>query len=171
VGGDLTTQTGMVLLQSQTYLDIPINAPNIFNDSFVANDLIQDIPTPDGSLFNIGDIYWPLVGFRNNNAPDNANDTFSLLSLPLLHGKFGPGPGTQFNYMAGTQSVLLPIDYSEFNPGTYQSQITTYSPSFTVTLTIGPVPEPSTLVLTVLGGLGVLLVISNRTKPEMSSEI
>ena len=166
VTGDLTTPTGMVLLQPQTYLDIPITAPGIFNDSYAANGAIQNLPAPEGSLFYILDIYFPMVGFVANNAPGGANDTFSLVSTPIVHGKAGFGPGSQFNYLPATQSVVLPIDYAEFNPGSYQSQIGAYSPSFTVNLTIGAVPEPSTLALVVVGALGVLAGSSHRVLPE-----
>jgi hypothetical protein len=58
-----------------------------------------------------------------------------------------------FHYQPGTQSALIPIDYSDFNPGTYQSEQSGFDTPLTVNLTIGAVPEPSTLALFAAGGL------------------
>jgi hypothetical protein len=58
--------------------------------------------------------------------------------------------------------VLIPVDYSDFNPGTYQSQMSEFIPALTVNLTVGPVPEPSTLALFAVGGLNGLLLFRRR---------
>ncbi len=67
--------------------------------------------------------------------------------------------GQQTKYIAGTESVLIPVDFSNFNPGTYQSVYaagTYLDTTTTITLTVEGVPEPSTLALAGLGGLSLL---------------
>ncbi|MDR3460156.1 MAG: PEP-CTERM sorting domain-containing protein [Verrucomicrobiae bacterium] len=167
VTGSFNTTPGEFLLNLQprihindTPVIVSLDAPGIYNDSYVASGTLQSIPTPDGSLFLVlgGDIYAPIYGFETFNASGANNDTFALAATPV------PVPGSDINYVyqPGTQSVLIPVDYSSFNPGTYQSVDAAYSPTLTVNLTIGPVPEPSTLALSGLGGLAGCLLFRRR---------
>ena len=70
--------------------------------------------------------------------------------------------GDRLIYNPGTQSALIAVDYSDFNPGSYESQISQFVPAVTVNLTVGPVPEPSTLALLVVGGLNGLPLLCRR---------
>lgn len=133
-----------------------INAPRIFADSFVANGTAQSIPTFDGSYFQLdqSEVYLPILSYEANNAPGTGDDSFGLLS----QFNFGQA-GIPLLYHPGTQSVVLPIGFSDFNPGTYQSEQSGFSTAVTVNLTVGLVPEPSMLALSAVGGLCGLLVL------------
>ena len=155
VSGDLTTPPGPVHVVSQSRLVISVNAPGIFADAFGADGTPNSIPTPDGSFFQLNNttVFAAISGYEANNAPGSGNDSFGLVAPLLDHNG---DPGIQFLYNAGTQSALIPIDYSSFNPGTYQSQQFQFSTPVTVNLTVGPVPEPSVrLFLCTLSVLGV----------------
>jgi hypothetical protein len=139
-----------------------INAPGLYNDSYAASGTPQPIPTPDGSYFQLNEstASFPIVLYHAYNAPDGGNDIFDLSSssLPPHIGD----PGHEFLYNSGTQSALIPVDYSDFNPGTYQSQVTGFNSALTVNLTVGPVPEPSTLALCAVSGLCGMLSLRGR---------
>jgi hypothetical protein len=66
-----------------------------------------------------------------------------------------------FLYTPGTQSIIIPVDFSNFNPGTYQSQDSIFNTPLTVNLTVA-VPEPSTLAL--VAGTGVIVGLRRRKK-------
>jgi len=102
------------------------------------------------------------VVYQASNASGGGDDSFGLGTgtLPLHEGD----PGRAFLYNPGTQSALIPIDYSNFNPGTYQSQESGFATPLTVNLTVGPVPEPSTQTLSAVGGLFALLALRRRRK-------
>ena len=115
---------------------VSIDAQGIFNDAFSGSGS-QLIPTPDGSYFYTGDIYRSVVLFTAINAPASGNDNFALLTPPGLPN------GVLWDYHPGTQTALIPIDFSNFNPGTYQSVDSAFTTLLTVTLTVEPVPEPA----------------------------
>ena len=158
VSGDLATPPGALRVTSASSLAVSVSAPGIYTDSYAASG--ADIPTPDGSYFQYYDIsvYAPIVSYDAYNAPTGGNDRFGLLTTPQPRG----GLGMMFLYHPGTQSALIPIDFSDINPGTYQSQQSGFGTLLTVNLTIGPVPEPSTLAFFALGGLSGLLLFCRR---------
>ena len=137
-----------------------INAPGIYADSYAASGTPQSIPTPDGSYFQYepASVYAPIVSYYDYNAPGSGNDGFGLISPLLPH----TGPGTQLLYNPGTQSAVIPVDFSDFNPGKYQWVELMFDTALTVNLTV--VPEPSTLSLFALSGLGALLHFRRRNK-------
>lgn len=172
VTGDLTTVPGPVFLGTATsvaaptanvvptpgYITVAIDAPGIFAGSFSADGTGQPISTPDGSYFATGDIYFPIQEYSATAVPGQ-NDIFSLTShLPGPSGWIG----NPFHYVAGTQSIVIPIDFSNFNPGTYSSQESEFSTPLTVNLTVLPVPEPSPNALSMAGCLGTLLLFGSR---------
>jgi hypothetical protein len=138
-----------------------VNAPGIYADSYLANGTPQPLPTPDGSYFQYDTTtaYTAIQAYDLYNAPAGSNDTFGVFA-PL----FGPhgGLGITFLYHPGTQSALIPIDFSDFNPGTYQSQQSGFDTPVTVNLIVGPVPEPSALALFAAGGLSGLVLFRRR---------
>ena len=160
VAGSLATSPGAVLLISESSLAVSVNAPGIYADSYVASGAPQSIPTLDGSniQYTPASVYEPIASFYTYNAAGNGNDGFGLIAPLLPH----TGPGTQLLYNPGTQSALIPIDFSNFNPGTYQSQVTGFSTILTVNLTVEPVPEPSTMALFAVCSLGTLLFFRRR---------
>src|ERR1019366_3798599 len=146
---------GAVLLISESSLAVSVNAPGIYADSYAASGAPQSIPTLDGSSiqYTPASVFEPIASYYTYNATGNGNDGFGLIAPLLPH----TGPGTQLLYNPGTQSALIPIDYSDFNPGTYQSQVTGFNTTLTVNLTVEPAPEPSTMALFAVSGLGTLL--------------
>jgi len=148
VTGDLTT--GALLLISESNLPISITAPGIYADSYVPSGALQSIPTPDGSYFQFdgAQIYISIVAYSTANAPGNGNDNFALIAAPLHFP-----PPVPLRYNPGSQSALIPIDFTNFNPGTYQSQESGFSTPLTVNLTVGSVPEPAMLSFLALSGL------------------
>jgi hypothetical protein len=164
VTGDLASPTGSVLLISESNVMLAINAPGIFADSFAANEAAQTLATPDGSYFQFGgaEVYLPIVSYLVNHAPGNGNDSFGLLTTPLPpRGDVG----NEFSYHPGTQSALIPIAFSNFNPGTYQSETSEFDTPLTVNLVVvSAVPEPCNLSAGLAALLGSLLTI-NQFKP------
>ncbi len=169
VTGSLATSPGSVLVNPVSSLAMSINAPGIYADSYAAGGTPQAIPTPDGSYFQLGqgDVYFPLELYSTDNAPGNGNDSFGLIApLPPR-----TGPGIELLYNPATQSALIPVDFSNFNPGTYQSVESGFDTPVTVNLTVEPVPEPSTLALAVCAVIGALLKnkkarrLRNETRP------
>jgi hypothetical protein len=158
VTGDLAGSSGAAWTipgtKTGTMVTVAINAPGLFVDSYVANGTPQNIPTVDGSYFQLeqSQVYLPILSYQAYNAPGTGNDSFGL-SAPLNFGQ----AGILLLYHPGTQAALIPIDFSDFNPGTYQSEQSGFSTAVTVNLTVGPVPEPSLPALLVLGGLSGLL--------------
>ncbi len=85
-----------------------------------------------------------------------------MIVLACRHLLFFFPSGTVWNYSPGTQSVLIPVDFSGFNPGTYQSVDSGFSTPLTVTLTVAPVPEPSSLALALCVVIGTALLSSTK---------
>jgi hypothetical protein len=164
VTGSLATPPGPALVSPKSSILISIDAPGIFKDAYAAGGALQSLPTPDGSYFQLDNttVYIPVLAYEASNASGTGNDSFGL-SSPTLPPHQGD-PGHAFLYQPGTQSALIPIDYSNFNPGTYQSQESGFSTALTVNLTIGPVPEPSTLAFSAVSGLCGLLVLRRRVR-------
>jgi hypothetical protein len=158
VSGSLAIPPGATLTTFQTSIAISINAPGIFADAFAPTGSPQSIPTPDGSYFQLDGftVYSAVDLFNASNAPGSGNDSFGLLAHLFPHQG---DPGHQFLYNPGTQSALIPIDFSDFNRGIYQSQQSGFDTPVTVNLTVGPVPEPSALALSTLGGLTGLMLL------------
>jgi hypothetical protein len=154
VNGSLATPPGAVWVTSASSITVSVNAPGIYADAYAANGGSQSIPTPDGSYFQYDNtsVYTPIVSYDAYNAPGSANDSFGLLS------RINPRDiGTQFLYQPGTQAALIPINLSDFNPGTYQSEQSGFDTPLTVNLTVSAVPEPSALALFAVGGLLFIL--------------
>ncbi len=160
VTGSLATSPGAVLLISAPSLTVSVNAPGIYIDSYAASGTPQSIPTLDGSniQYTPGSVYEPISSYYTYNATGDGNDSFGLIAPLLPH----TGPGTQLLYHPGTQSVIIPVDFSDFNTGTYQSLVTAFNTTLTVYLTVEPVPEPSTMALFAVSGLGTLLFFRRR---------
>ena len=166
VTGDLTTLPGPALLLTEPGIastpepiTVTIDTPGIFANSFSANGDVLPIPTADGSYFATGDIYFPIQQYSATTAPSGGNDIFSLVSAPIMPLSFNGAP---FHYVAGTQSIVIPMAFSDFNPGTYSSQQSEFSTPLTVNLTVSPVPEPSPLALFMAGGVGALLLFRSK---------
>jgi hypothetical protein len=157
VTGSVGMSPGAVLVKQESHIVISVDAPRIFADSFAANGAFQSIPTPDGSYFQLDStsVYTAISLFEANNVAGSGSDSFGLASSMLFPHQ--GDPGNAFLYNPATQSVLIPIDFSNFNPGTYQSQDSQFSTPVTVNLTVGPVPEPSSLTwLAAMGVCGLL---------------
>jgi|SRR4051812_41169459 hypothetical protein len=163
VTGSLATVPGTVRVTTDPALAVSVKAPGIYADSFVTNGTPQLLPTPDGSYFQYDNtsVYAPILSYDVYQAPSGGNDSFGLAAR--LFGPHG-ALGIALLYQPGTQSALIPIDFSNLNPGTYQSEQTGFDTPITVNLTIGPVPEPSTLFLFAAGGL--MLVRRRRRSYE-----
>jgi len=159
VTGSLATSPGASWMSAGPFMAVPISAPGIYADSYLADGTPQSLPTLDGSYFYdaMGGQEGPITGYYTYNAAGSGDDGFGLL-LSI----FPTRSGDRLIYNPGTQSVLIPVDYSDFNPGTYQSQMSEFIPALTVNLTVGPVPEPSTLALFAVGGLNGLLLFRRR---------
>jgi len=162
VTGSLATPPGAVLASFESSIGVSINAPGIYADSYEAGGAPQPIPAPDGSRFQLDNlsIYTPIVAFEALNAPGSGNDSFGLASSMLAPHQ--GDPGHEFLYNPGTQSALIPIDFSNFNPGIYQSEQSGFDTPVTVNLTVATVPEPSTLALFAVGGLSGLVLFRRR---------
>lgn len=167
VTGTLATPPGATLATFQSSIAILVTAPGIYADSYVANGTPQSIAAPDGSYFQLynSSAYAPIVAYEANNVAGTGNDTFGLGTSVLAPHEGDPGHA--FLYNAGTQSALIPIDYSNFNAGTYQSQETIFSTPVTVNVTVGPAPEPSMRALSVVSGIGALLALRGRVKSKV----
>jgi PEP-CTERM motif len=159
VSGDLAAAPGATWTSSGPLLAVPISAPGIFADSYINDGTPQSLPIPDGSYFfdTMGGLQGPLTGYYAYNAAGSGADGFGLLL-----SVFPTHSGDRLIYNQGLQSALIPLAYDDFNPGTYESQTSDFMAGLTVQLVVGPVPEPSTVALFALGGLGVLLLHRRR---------
>lgn len=155
VTGNLATSPGSVLQFTESSLAVSVDAPGIYADAYVADGTPQALPTPDGSYFQFyeSSVYAPITSFYTDNASGSANDSFGLIAPLAPH----TGPGIQLFYVPGTQSAVIPVDFSDFNPGTYQSQEAVFDTALTVNLTVESVPEPSVPALIVVAAIGVAL--------------
>ncbi len=168
VSGSLATPPGAVRVTPDPSLAVLISAPGIYADSYAATGASQPIPTPDGSYFqyDASMVYAPILSYDAYNAPDSGNDRFGLLATLLPPG----GAGITFLYHPGTQSALIPIDFSSFNPGTYQSEQAGFGTPLTVILTVTAVPEPSTLALVTVAALsGLQLFNRGKRRPRSAA--
>lgn len=159
VSGDLATAPGASWMSAGPFVAVPISAPDIYAASYLAGGTPQSLPTLDGSHFYdaMGGRVIPISGYYTSNAAGRSDDGFGLLvSLS------GTRLGDRLTYNPGMQSALIPVDYSGFNPGTCHSQISEFNPAVTVNLTVGLVPEPSTLTLLAVGGLNGLVLFRRR---------
>src|SRR5882724_762226 len=160
VTGSLANPPGAVRVTPAPSLTVLVSAPGIYTDSYAANGAPQLIPAPDGSSFQYDNtsVFAPILSYDAYNAPTGGNDSFGLSA------QLGPqgGAGITFFYNPGTQSALIPIDFSDFNPGTYLSEQSGFDTPLTVNLTISVVPEPSTLALFSVGGLSGLVLFRRR---------
>lgn len=122
--GTLTTSPGAVLTTSESSLSVSIVAPGIYTDAYAAGGTTQPIPAADGSYFqyDLSSVYAPVVLYYTANASGSGSDTFGLVAPLLPH----TGAGMTMLYHPGTQSAIIPVDFSNFNPGTYQSQETDF---------------------------------------------
>jgi hypothetical protein len=162
VAGNLATAPGAVLLVSESTLAVSINAPGIYADTFAADGTPQSLPTPDGSDFQYqpASVYAPIALYETDNAPGNGNDSFALIAPLLPH----TGPGMQLLYQAGSHSAIIPVDFSNFNPGTYQSEEAGFNSVLTVNLTVESVPEPATAALIIIAAATGVAGASNHGK-------
>ena len=119
VSGGLAIPPGSLRLTTDRMLSASVSAPGIFADSYAASG--GDLLAPDGSYIHwgIGDIWAPIVSYAAYNTPGGGNDTFGLLAWLGPRG----AAGITLLYQPGTESALIPIDSSWFNPGTYQSEV------------------------------------------------
>ena len=144
------------------FVAVSISAPSIYTDSYLADGTPQSLPTLDGSYFYdvVGGQESPISGYYTYNAAGSADDGFGLLL-----SVFSTHLGDHLLYNPGTQSALIPVDYSDFNPGTYQSQMSQFIPGVTVNLTVGPVPEPSTLACMV--GAAIITALTSKKRKRL----
>jgi hypothetical protein len=92
------------------------------------------------------------------NDVTNSSVVLFLSSIALV-----ANPGEAVKYTSGIESIIVPVDYSNFTPGVYTTTVSSFIfNSFTETLTVGPVPEPSALAMAGLGGACLLLFRRRR---------
>lgn len=161
VTGSLTTSTGSVYTSAGGFGGVYVMAPGIFADDYTGSQGTQNITIHDDSYFYTTELDqdFPIILYYTYNASGSDNDAFLLLSYSTAT------EGQHVIYNAGTESALIPISFSEFNPGTYQTVLaagTLFDTATTVNLTVGAVPEPSTLALFALGGLGGVFLCRRR---------
>ena len=151
VTGSLATIPGAVLVTPAPSLAISVVAPGIYTGTYSAGDSAQELADPDGSSFQYypGTVNVPIVQYATATAATGGNESFGLIA-PLLPAT---GPGMDLFYAPGTQSVLIRLPFSDFNPGTYQSVESVFNTPLTVTLTVATVPEPPVLALAMLGAV------------------
>jgi hypothetical protein len=160
VTGSLAAPPGALRVTPDPILAVLVNAPGIYTDLYTPTGAAQLLPAPDGSYFqyHTTSVYAPILSYNVRNAPSGGNDSFGLST------QLGPrgGAGIVFLYNRGTESALIPIDFSDFNPGTYQSEQPGFDTPLMVNLTIGSVPEPRTPTLFAVGGLSGLVLRRRR---------
>ena len=152
VTGSMTLVPEPSLSNPGSSLALSVVAPGIFANTYSSDGAFQGLANPDGSYFAYdgGDVYAPIVQYATDTAAGGGNDSFDL-AAPLLPKFVEP-----LVYTPGTQSVLIPIPFSDFNPGTYQSVDSEVTTPLTVNLTV--VPEPSTLALEFVAVLSISVV-------------
>lgn len=157
VTGTLATPPGDLLVIDESPLPISIVAQGIYASSY-STDFTAGIPNLDGSYYAFGIAYDLIDQYSVNTAVFNGYQSFALAaSLPPK------AAGELLVYTPGTQSVVLPIAFSDFNPGTYSSMESLFSNPMTVNLTVEPAPEPSSWALAVGAGLSTVLMARRRS--------
>jgi hypothetical protein len=162
VSGTLATPPGVAWLGPGSSIAISAVAPGIYSSTYAADGTLQSLSTTsDWSYFQYGatTIYEPIVAYSTDTVAGNGNQSFSLVA-PLP-------PRSEAEvvlYIPVIQSALIPVDFSDFNPGTYQSVETgVFSTPVTVNLTVEAVPEPGTLAL-VAGAVLSFAFVGRRLK-------
>jgi PEP-CTERM motif len=160
--GSITTSPGAVWKSTGgDFGGLSVDTPGIYVDSYAGSGQFQYIPTPDGSYFHNSELNrnFPIQIYYTQNSLGGSNDWFALISLASASA------GQHIIYNAGTQSAIIPVPFSDFNPGTYQTIWATgtfLDTTTTVNLTVIPAPEPSTMALSAVGWLGVWLFYRRR---------
>lgn len=160
VTGSLTIVPGPSIGSS---LAVSVVAPGIYTGTYSSDGTLQGLATPDGSYFALdgGSVYEPIVQYATDTVAGAGNDSFELAAPLPLKGATG-----YFVYTPGTQSVVIPVPFSDFNPGTYQSVDSEISSPLTVNLTI--VPEPTTPALALVAVLCLVLAGKNKWRRNSS---
>lgn len=147
VAGSLITPPGVVWsVTNGQFLGLSIDAPGIFNNGYTGPG--ASIPTPDGSYFHNTELG------KNIAITQVAAGVVGSTNYIFLYGSssVATASGQHIIYTAGTQSVIIPIAFSNFNVGTYQSANPLiygagkyFDTTLTVNLTVGAVTPPPTL--------------------------
>jgi hypothetical protein len=164
VTGSITSSPGVVWDYDPFtgFNGLGAKAPGLYVDSYAGMAQPESIPTPDGSYIHDteNNQNYPINLYYTLQASGDGNDYFKLcISTSGTHY------GHHLTYDAGSQSALIPVPFSDFNPGTYQTSYaagTFFDTAATANLTVGAVPEPTTLALSAIGGLGGWLFLRRR---------
>jgi hypothetical protein len=162
VTGSLTQSPGVAWEAGGQFGGVPIETAGLFISSYTGKSFPQSISVPDGSYYHNTELGQNFAINLYSATIFGSTDIFGLVTSPAT-----TADGQHLIYTAATQSVIIPIPYSDFNAGNYQSTFaagTFFDTSVTVNLTVGAVPEPSTLDLSAMGGLGTLLCFRRRKK-------
>jgi hypothetical protein len=156
VTGSLLGPSGVLWEDSAgNFGGLPLVTTGLFVSGYTGTSSPQSIPTPDGSYFHNTELAQNFSIDLYFAAPIGGNDNFALITSPAT-----TATGQHLTYNAGSQSVVLPIPYADFNPGSYQSSFapgTFFDSALTVNLNVVPVPEPGALPLTGLVALSLFL--------------
>lgn len=102
-----------------------------------------------------------LTDLSNGNSRQITGVRFGYNGVGLMFDSqllINAGAGDILQYTAGTDSYVVAMPYSSFTEGNYQYVNYSFlSQPLTFNLTVGAVPEPTTLALVAMGGLSMLL--------------
>ncbi len=159
MGGDWTT-TGAIS-QGNGFNIISISTTGMFNSRTMLNytlsdaGTLTDTATSSSSAFNY-------FGMSHTTMFGSTSEGIGFNISPILNSS----AGDVIQYTPGTvNSVEFANAFSSFNAGTYTGSdpyLFTTPVNVTVTVEPSPTPEPSTLALSVMGGLGSLLLFRRR---------
>jgi hypothetical protein len=166
---------------SQTEFSFSANFFAINTGIWVSSTTITGIsglePTFSGCINDLGGYTDPVKAnafgtFNNpNGSTEGGTSSAQLVGLQFVaqggsaysvalnwDDTLGIGPGDRVTYTPSTDSTTIDVPFSIFNPGTYSytemAGTGAFGQNVNYTLTVvGAVPEPSTLVLAVMGGL------------------
>lgn len=160
--GSLTALPGAAWeVSGNQFGGVPIQTSGIFINSYAGTSFPQSIPTPDGSYYHNTELGQNFAINLYYAGVSGSSDIFGLVCLAATTAN-----GQHLTYdAAGTQSATIPTPYSDFIAGAHQSTWaagTFFNTSVTVNLTVGAVPEPTSLTLVAMGGLGLLLKFHRR---------